>query len=325
MKERLNYIDYMKTSGIYLIVLGHMFPCPGTNFIYSFSVPLFFFISGFLSYQNDSFNISLRKNFYSLIIPYLFINCISLIFVTFFTPSFSWEKSIIKPLLGVLIGANQGKMSVCPITRPTWFIYTLFILRISLYFIPYKKKMLFLTVLFCISIAIVLNRLELPNLALFNCFSVAPLFILGIFCRKNIHIIEMHARKSNRPLCIITTFSLLTLLSHYNGYVQCYAHNYGSNIILFYINAVLGIYMLFLVTAYFNNLSFKWNKTISQGTILILGFHYLFIIFLNEIYKTNNLGITMLYALFIIIIFIPIIQFIHNYFPWIIGKKANAN
>lgn len=83
MKERLNYIDYMKTSGIYLIVLGHMFPCPGTNFIYSFSVPLFFFISGFLFYQSDSFNTFLRKNFYSLIIPYLFINCISLIFVTF--------------------------------------------------------------------------------------------------------------------------------------------------------------------------------------------------------------------------------------------------
>ena len=109
MKERLNYIDYMKTSGIYLIVLGHMFPCPGTNFIYSFSVPLFFFISGFLFYQSDSFNTFLRKNFYSLIIPYLFINCISLIFVTFFTSSFSWEKSVIKPLLGVLIGANQGK------------------------------------------------------------------------------------------------------------------------------------------------------------------------------------------------------------------------
>lgn len=45
MKERLNYIDFMKTSGIYLIVLGHMFPAPGTNFIYSFSVPLFFFIN----------------------------------------------------------------------------------------------------------------------------------------------------------------------------------------------------------------------------------------------------------------------------------------
>ncbi len=47
MKERLNYIDFMKTSGIYLIVLGHMFPAPGTNFIYSFSVPLFFLSADF--------------------------------------------------------------------------------------------------------------------------------------------------------------------------------------------------------------------------------------------------------------------------------------
>lgn len=146
MKERLNYIDYMKTSGIYLIVLGHMFPCPGTNFIYSFSVPLFFFISGFLFYQSDSFNTFLRKNFYSLIIPYLFINCISLIFVTFFTSSFSWEKSVIKPLLGVLIGANQGKMSVCPITRPT----CLFIRYLSLeqVYILYLTKRKYSSLLF---------------------------------------------------------------------------------------------------------------------------------------------------------------------------------
>lgn len=78
MKERLNYIDYMKTSGIYLIVLGHMFPCPGTNFIYSFSVPLFFFISGFLFYQSDSFNTFLRKKF-------LFLNHSILIHQLYFT------------------------------------------------------------------------------------------------------------------------------------------------------------------------------------------------------------------------------------------------
>lgn len=325
MKERLNYIDFMKTSGIYLIVLGHMFPSPGTNFIYSFSVPLFFFISGFLFYQQKNFNTFFEKNFHSLIIPYLFINCISLIFVVCFSSSFSWKQSVLAPLLGVLIGANQGKMSVCAITRPTWFIYILFILRISCFFIPYKKTVLFFVIFSCISITLILNNLELPNLAFLNCFSVAPLFILGIFCRKKIYIIEKYTKKINRLLCIIITFSLLILLSQYNGYVQCYAHNYGNNIILFYINAVLGIYTLFLITTYLNNLSLKWNKTISQGTILILGFHYLFIIFFNEIYKTNNLGITMLYALFIIIIFIPIIQFIHNYFPWIIGKNKNTN
>ena len=45
----------MKTIGIYLIVLGHMFPKPGTIFIYSFSVPLFFFISGFLFSRGETF------------------------------------------------------------------------------------------------------------------------------------------------------------------------------------------------------------------------------------------------------------------------------
>ena len=83
----------MKTSGIYLIVLGHMFPSPGTNFIYSFSVPLFFFISGFLFYQQKNFNTFFIRNFHSLIIPYLFINCISLIFVVCFSSSFSWKQS----------------------------------------------------------------------------------------------------------------------------------------------------------------------------------------------------------------------------------------
>jgi len=181
MKERLNYIDFMKTSGIYLIVLGHMFPAPGTNFIYSFSVPLFFFISGFLFYQQNNFAAFLIKNLHSLIIPYLFINCISLIFVICFSSSFSWEQSVLTPLLGVLIGANQGKMSVCAITRPTWFIYTLLILRISLFFIPYKKKTLFFIIFSCISIAVILNNLKLPNIAFLNCFSVAPLFILKIY------------------------------------------------------------------------------------------------------------------------------------------------
>lgn len=113
MKERLNYIDFMKTSGIYLIVLGHMFPSPGTNFIYSFSVPLFFFISGFLFYQQKNFNTFFIRNFHSLIIPYLFINCISLIFVVCFSSSFSWKQSVLTPLLGVLIGANRKNVCLC--------------------------------------------------------------------------------------------------------------------------------------------------------------------------------------------------------------------
>ena len=46
-KTRVAWIDWMKTIGIYFIVLGHFFSI-GYKFIYVFNVPLFFLISGFL-------------------------------------------------------------------------------------------------------------------------------------------------------------------------------------------------------------------------------------------------------------------------------------
>lgn len=156
----------MKTIGIYLIVLGHMFPKPGTIFIYSFSVPLFFFISGFLFSRSETFGSFLIKNIKSLIVPYLFINVICLFVLLCFNADFSMQDSL-KSLLGILIGANQGKMSVCAVTKPTCFIYTLFFLRIGLFFISSIRKVYVIAITFlCMLIAWFLNKMSLPNLAI---------------------------------------------------------------------------------------------------------------------------------------------------------------
>lgn len=320
MKTRLNYIDYMKTIGIYLIILGHMFPKPGTVFIYSFSVPLFFFISGFLFSRSETFSSFFMKSIKSLIIPYLFINVLSLFFLCF-SKDFSIQDSL-KPLVGILIGANQGKMSVCTVTKPTWFIYTLFFLRIGLYFISSIRKVYVIAISFlCMMIAWILTKMSLPNLAILNCFSVAPIFILGYFCKKNINKIEKIANTKFRGgIHILLVFVILLFLSRLNGYVMCYAHNYGNNMILFYINALLGVYMLYLITIHLNNVSCRWNQIISKGTILILGFHYLLIIFFNKICHTDNLIVTMVYAFLILVVFIPIIELTLKNFPWIMGK-----
>lgn len=50
-KERLHWLDYSKTIGMYLVVLGHVLKDNAQLFkvvIYSFHMPLFFFLSGFL-------------------------------------------------------------------------------------------------------------------------------------------------------------------------------------------------------------------------------------------------------------------------------------
>ncbi|HON53348.1 MAG TPA: acyltransferase family protein [Bacteroidales bacterium] len=72
MPQRINWIDYAKVIGIYLVVLGHLpIPEQGSVYIYSFHMPLFFFISGFLSKTNNiTFRQFILKKIRTLIIPY---------------------------------------------------------------------------------------------------------------------------------------------------------------------------------------------------------------------------------------------------------------
>ena len=61
---RMNWIDWLKSNGMFLIVFGHTFP-PYNKYIYAFSVPLFFIMSGFLTKQESDNNIFWKKIIFS--------------------------------------------------------------------------------------------------------------------------------------------------------------------------------------------------------------------------------------------------------------------
>lgn len=82
---RVDYLDELRGFAILLVVLGHIYlpftesgsSNPVAEAIYSFHMPLFFFISGFLCEQTNRIDIIgyskfLKKKFFALIIPYLF-------------------------------------------------------------------------------------------------------------------------------------------------------------------------------------------------------------------------------------------------------------
>ena len=56
-KRRLNYLDYAKGIGILLVVLGHIYNNSVKLWIYSFHMPLFFIISGYLLEYNKTYDI----------------------------------------------------------------------------------------------------------------------------------------------------------------------------------------------------------------------------------------------------------------------------
>lgn len=83
MRERINYIDYTKGIAILFVIFGHVY-CGNnvaTNWIYSFHIPLFFIVSGFLlnfSKSKDTKKIILKK-FKLLMVPYLLFSLINIV------------------------------------------------------------------------------------------------------------------------------------------------------------------------------------------------------------------------------------------------------
>ena len=125
--HRLNYVDYLKCFAIYLVVLGHCSINSGLmNIIYSFHLPLFFFLSGYVfdvnKYKFDFKSFTILR-FRTLLIPY-FKYCIYIIlFLGFINIIKGTELSydffdIIKALV---VGIRFGKCGIS-----LWFIISLF-------------------------------------------------------------------------------------------------------------------------------------------------------------------------------------------------------
>lgn len=73
MKEKLQWVEWLKVMAMFFIVWGHCFPKTMSDFIYLFNVPLFFILSGFLTHRPDSSKALGKKLWLTLIVPYLLL------------------------------------------------------------------------------------------------------------------------------------------------------------------------------------------------------------------------------------------------------------
>ncbi len=134
--KRNSEIDVLKGLGMLLVIIGHT-----TNdktlfsFIYSFHMPLFFFISGILfnPTKYDTLKTLLVSKVKTLLIPYVFF---------FFITYFYWliiEKNLrsidvswYKPLIGLFYGVEDGTGYLINNTV-LWFLPALFTTEILFY------------------------------------------------------------------------------------------------------------------------------------------------------------------------------------------------
>ena len=84
--KRNDIVDIAKGIGIFLMVIGHTgIPLPLRIWIYSFHMPLFFFISGFF-YKRDKYGIGsfVKARCKTLVIPYFIFLVITFLWFRFF-------------------------------------------------------------------------------------------------------------------------------------------------------------------------------------------------------------------------------------------------
>lgn len=134
-KTRETWVDIAKGIGIILVIMGHA-NCPNLphGIIYSFHMPLFFFLSGlFISRQcENNFRIYLKKNFKSLLLPYFYFNIISIAF--YYTMSIMFHKELLignvqDNLIGIFVGMRFGS----PYHHVLWFLPCLFFAKMLAY------------------------------------------------------------------------------------------------------------------------------------------------------------------------------------------------
>jgi len=337
---RIHWIDNAKAICILLVVLGHAKGLDAFiyKYIYSFHMPLFFFLSGYLLNKHrleNGFSSFAKYQFQKLIIPYLTFWVISYIY---WMPTHALQQQVSSsaqlkwydPFIGILYGtANYLYVNV-----ELWFFTCLFTTSLFLFIIQKSLGKFnwfsFLTILTSsLAFAYIYNepRLRLPwNI---DISIVAFIFYSLGFLLKERDIITnalINSYKLN-ILGFILLSIILFFVVNISGRASMSQMSY-QNPFLFLVTSLVGIMSVLCISKIIpRNRYFEW---LSRNTIVIFPLHTIFFSIFTGIgvivfklpynFKEHYIFI-IVYVFAAIMLCIPITFFIRKYAPALIGYR----
>ena len=247
-RHYIPWLDYAKILGIFLMVWGHAAGSADVRmYIWSFHMPMFFVISGLL-YRPMTLKETLKKDWRSLVIPYLLLNLFCWMdIIAIHTIKGTLTLTMLYHNAGaILLGLGYNTDIFTPVSTPCWFIYSLILVRIMLA-IAYRGKQ---TLLFCL----VVFSLAMTAFLQYKCidlwipfdsaFLVMPFVGVGIVFRNAVMRFT-EIRKYWSLIALLIIMVLWCLLAAYNGRVDANSCKMGNSFALYYIVAILGTFSFF--------------------------------------------------------------------------------
>lgn len=184
MRQRVDWVDFLKLIGISAVILGHInFPLNG--FIYTWHMPLFFMISGFFIKFDTLFKDFVVKNFKRLMIPYFIFSIIGL-FMEIIKRYLLHREALdyAHELKGIFLDMDFA--GLCDTYAfVLWFLPALFFARVFLYLIKNKIPSLLLQSLLVVLLFMGSFYIDLP-FGLDNAFNSLIFVYIGniIFVKR---------------------------------------------------------------------------------------------------------------------------------------------
>jgi fucose 4-O-acetylase-like acetyltransferase len=283
LQNRINWIDQAKGIGILLVVIGHMnIPVKLSVVIFSFHMPLFFFISGYLfnelKYKNN-LKVLLISKLSSLVWPFITFTILAFLFLIIignFTDlkSFNWFEFL------------KGNKSI---NTPLWFLTALFATEIIFFqIVQASNSNIF---------AIVIIVLAILTLGFINIYTINKSLVLNIhiaLISQSFFLTGWLFKKYNLPkipsnsiyllMISILSFSFLLITSLNNSRMDMIENKYG-NILLVILSTFFGISFIIFMSKIL--LRLNYIKVVfdymGKNSLPILGVHSIiapFVVFL---------------------------------------------
>jgi acyltransferase len=330
-RQRVAWVDYCKVVGVFLVLFGHYTINPFCKtVIYSFHVPLFFALSGYVFSFNKAVYPDFRSFFArkvrSLIFPYLFFALFSFVlWFTFFRSASDPPGFVVKALFRVFYGF--------PFESALWFIPCLFL--VELMFWPLrriKSRGILITIM---AAAAVIGNVKAHFWSRSFPWSVDVAFVAigfyGIFAAFNREVSMVIDGVAKRPLWLAILISVAVTAALLNGRIETRTMSF-NNYFLFYVSS----FGLITGTAALCRMS-KCNNVISslgRNTIVIIGLsgaalmviQGLFVLVVHHALSLQNVSLARAFALTVlqILVMFPAIIFLNCYLPGVLGRAARS-
>lgn len=337
-KIRIEWVDVARGILILCVCLGHRsttIPNWLSKWIYTFHMPAFFMLSGYLTnFSSLDFKSFLQKKIKQLIVPYCVLGAIYIISFTLFNYFYYHEITILSYVELFFSGHGIGS---------TWFLLTLFFVEIVAWVLHRLETRLRISLVILITVIGLYYNSIIDIQPIFNLAAIpVGLFFFEVAWEWKQESIQCHQLLAKIKRGGVFTLAFLMVGSiigcYCNSKIDMYYTNYG-NIALFLLGAFCGtgliIYLSKFIVKRVKPLK-NFFRYFGKNTLPIIAFHYplgymiletlaykIFIVpYGHTVFSDNIEGI--IYAIAIMLLMIPVIEALNKFFPWAVGKEKNG-